>query len=82
MTQDEQDLHIGRTVRERHQLEKKVACLQDRLRGFVNMCSALTNDPYNEELMGKLETAEDPRDDLRELKKSYDRLNEIKKLLG
>ena len=82
MTQDEQDLHIGRAVRERHELEKKVSCLQDRLRGFVNMCSALTNDPYNEELMGKLETAEDPRADLRELKKAYDRLNEIKTLLS
>ena len=82
MTQDEQDLHVGRVVRERGELEEKVSCLQDRLRGFVNMCSVLTNDPYNEELMGSLETAADPRNDLRELKKAYDRLNEIKKLLG
>ena len=32
--------------------------------------------------MGDLETAADPRDDLRELKKACNRLNEIRKLLG
>ena len=82
MTKDEMYAEIGKAHEERRFLEKKISCLQLRLRDFGIACSAVAVDPLNSETaMQRMESAGDPREDWAELKKALAWLDELRNML-
>ena len=82
MTKDEIYIEMGKAHEECRFLEKKIACLQLRLRDFGVACSAVAVDPLNSEpAMQRMESAGDPREDWAEMKKALARLDELRNML-
>ena len=82
MTRDEMYIEMGKAQEERRFLEKKIVCLQHRLRDLGVACSAVAVDPLNSEpAMQHMNNAGDPREDWAELKKALARLDELRKVL-
>ena len=82
MTDEEMYADLGKAFEERRQLQKKIDCLQHRLRDFGTACSAVAVDPFNAEpAMQHMDSAGDPREDWADLKKALVRMAELNKVL-
>ena len=81
MTKDDVQREVGRAYMERGDLTQKIACLKARLHNVEQALSILEENPLHEESVEAIESATDPREDWRELKKSRAQLSNLEKIL-
>ncbi len=82
MTQDDVDIAVGRAVRELRDVEKKIACLELRLRMVGKALSAVVDNPVHEESNQILDNAADPLVDWASLKAAHDRRRELQRIVN
>ena len=81
MTKDDVHREIGRAYVERRDLLQEIACLRARLQNIGQALSALAENPLHKKSVEAIESATDPREDWRELKKSHAQLSNLEKIL-
>ena len=81
MTNEEQDMAVGRAFRERKDLLQKMECLRSRLRMTSQALAKLLDNELDAESAKTLFNANDPRADFGELQDCLKRRAELDKIL-